>query len=402
MYIAISGNLGSGKTTIARGLASKFNCRVYPRSSYNASYIKDLFRQPERWTTEAQISFAVHKREAIREGLEQGEFFILDRTLEEDIQVFAERFHDDGSIDDRGIELIRRLGSDLAFGLEGPTMIVLCECPAYVCQERLLKRPRDYQGDYPPDHLAKLEGKLRAWSGEKRTPVLPIRTDLVDYREDAAIATLAREVDQLLHSSQSDQLDLFGTNTATQFLHQSGKVLPLPSLIRPKQVYLAAPYTGRATRREFASKGGALFSGEEYAESIPRSYRVQLTALANAIEAHGHKVLLPHRDINRWGSRALAPSEVASRCLAAVAASDCFIGLIAESFGSHAEMGYALGLGKPVLVLSSESDATSFFGSGIAAMPKVAVIAASSTWKLAEQLRATDPLSLMPPATRFW
>lgn len=398
MYIAVSGNLGSGKSTVAQGLARAFNYEVYPRRSYNRSYIEDLFREPSRWTTEAQISFMVHKHDEVREDLSRGRLFVLDRTFDEEVEVFAERFHDDGTIDDRSMDLLRRLAVDLRSRLEPPSLIVFCNCPVSVCEARLRERPRSYQDSYPPDHLLMLDRKLDEWIGrDLGDPVLVIDTDGIDFREHQSIVNLAREIDARLTRARSSQMDMFDdgpmVSTDGGYVPQSSA---MPSLLRPRQVYLAAPFTARAHRRTLSSPEEAgLFAGVESVESIPTAYRRQLTALARAIQSHGHDVLLPHRDINHWGKRGLPASEIARRCLEAVEVADCFIGLIAESFGSHAELAYALGLGKPALMLVSATEPTSFFGEGMAALPDVGVMRAKSVGALTRMLRQTDPLARM-------
>ncbi|MDB5438334.1 MAG: deoxynucleoside kinase [Caulobacteraceae bacterium] len=388
MYIAVSGNLGSGKTTVARGLAKAFACDVYPRGSYNRSYIEDLFREPKRWTTEAQISFMVHKHDEVRRALNSGRFFVLDRTFDEEVEVFAERFHDDGTIDNRSIELIRRIAADLRLRINPPDLIVYCDCPAAIAAERLILRPRSYQADYPPEHLEMLEARLRGWLEHQSTPVISVDTATIDYRDETNTVALAHSIDTRLTQTAPNQFDLFGA------LADGTPNVARSSLLRKRQVYLAAPFTARARTR-----GGPgarnLFDTEGLPDQIPTSYRRRLTGLAQAIEGHGHEVLLPHRDINRWGKRSLPGSEVARRCLAAVADADCFVGLIAESFGSHAELGYALGLGKPSLILVSSGDATSFFGQGMSALPNVSVLRAGSVTGLAKMLRESDPLARM-------
>lgn len=388
MYIAVAGNLGSGKSTVAKALGRAFACDVYPRRSYNKSYIDDLWREPKRWTTEAQISFMVHKHDAVREGLNRGRLFVLDRSFDEEVEVFAERFHDDGVIDTRGIELIRRLAGDLRLRIQPPDLIVFCDCPVDVAQARIDGRPRDYQGSYPPDHLRKIDARLRSWLRELSIPVMVVDTVTTDYRVSANAIKLAHKIDRALVRWTSNQADLFGESGGGDL------IVPRKSLLRKRQVYLAAPFTAHAKTSEVARED-YLFAGEGALEGIPQAYRRRLTGLARAIEAHGHAVLLPHRDINRWGKRSLPASEVAKRCLDAVAEADCFVGMIAESFGSHAELGYALALGKPTLVLLSARDTTSFFGQGMADYAGASVLRASSVTAITNKLRATDPLSLM-------
>jgi deoxyadenosine/deoxycytidine kinase len=397
MYIAVSGNLGSGKSTVAQGLARAFNCDVYPRRSYNKSYIDDLFREPTRWTTEAQISFMVHKHDEIRQGVGYGGLFVLDRTFDEEVKVFAERFYDDGTIDDRSIGLIRQLSQDLSSRLQPPALIVFCDCPVVVCEERLEMRPRSYQSSYPADHLNMLNTKLNEWIQKQLgVPVIRIDTDSTDFRDANNISELARRIDAQLTRIASTQLDLFESDPVGRDEAIQAGQGSRPSLLRQRQVYLAAPFTARASRRVLSKPGEvSLFAGTESVENIPTAYRRQLNALATAIESHGNDVLLPHRDINRWGKRALPASEIARRCLNAVAEADCFVGLIAESFGSHAELAYALGLGKPALVLVSDSEPTSFFGLGMTTLPNVAVIRGKTLSALIRTLRETDPVKHM-------
>ncbi|MEG8057049.1 deoxynucleoside kinase [Sphingomonas sp. 22L2VL55-3] len=389
MYIAVSGNLGSGKTTVARGLAKAFGCDVYPRRSYNRSYIEDLFREPARWTTEAQISFMVHKHDEVRAGLDSGKLFILDRSFDEEVEVFAARFHDDGMIDDRSMDLIRRLAADLRLRQTPPDLIVFCDCPVPILRERLLLRPRSYQDAYPPDHLSMLDGRLTSWLREQSVTVVTADTVAVDYREQANALTLARRIDFELARTRSNQLDLFDE------AEQDSRTSSARSLLRRRQVYLAAPFTAHAQKHGRLQEGSSLFSAENASEEIPSAYRRRLTGIARAIESHGHEVLLPHRDINRWGKRSMPGSDVARKCLAAVAEADCFVGLIAESFGSHAELAYALALAKPSLVLLSARETTSFFGQGMASLPGVGVLAGNSIAALTKSLKATDPLTRM-------
>lgn len=392
MYIAVSGNLGSGKTTVAQGLAKAFACELYPRRSYNRSYIEDLFREPQRWTTEAQISFMVHKHNEVRQGAERGKLFILDRSFDEEVEVFAERFHNDGIIDDRSMELLRQIAADLRQRLEPPSLIVFCGCPVSMCRDRLEARPRSYQTSYPDDHLQKLDDLLRAWISKQSIPVLVIDTLATDYRDEVNASELARQIDLRLTGATSGQLDLFSEGAEPSLNSTAVR----PSLLRKRRVYLAAPFTARATMKARVSPNdGYLFDGDGSTEDIPVAYRRRLTALARAIESHGHEVMLPHRDINRWGKRSLPTSEVARRCLTEVAEADCFIGLIAESFGSHAELGYALGLGKPSLILISSSDPTSFFGRGMASLQGVQTIEAKSVGALTTVIKQSDPLSKM-------
>jgi deoxyadenosine/deoxycytidine kinase len=406
MYIAISGNLGSGKTTLAKGLARELNCLVYPARPYDTTYIHDQLENPNRWTFEAQAAFLVHKCDAIREGTSRGRLFVLDRTIYEDLEVFAGRFYDDNMIDSRGMESLRRIYDDLVVNIDPPGIIIWCDCPPDLCAQRLKERPRQYQQMYPDDHLAKLQRKLADWLGSViDIPLLRVDTATYDFREARAIQRLALQLDAFVgRLSSSNQLDLFSSERSFVLREEADmfQVINVPEeakpnilgrLIRSKKVYLAAPFTSRAGSRSLNMlTDQRLFGEAEYIDSIPRSYRTKLLKLVRALENYGYQVFLPHRDINRWGRRAYPPSEIATRCLDAITNCDYFVGLIGESFGSHLELGVALGMNKPSVLLFADNIPTSFFGSGVSATDRVRVLRGKNILDLASKLRENDIL----------
>ena len=366
--------------------------------------------RPERWTFEAQASFLIHKYNEIKRGLSTGRLFVLDRTINEDIEVFARKFYDDGVIDTRSMDLLQQIYDDLLPTLLPPALILWCWCPPDVCAERLSNRPRPYQSRYPPDHVHKLAKRLCGWiQGVTEIPVLKINTAMTDFRTEDVVRRLASEIDQFVQEYHASvQPDLFSTvDLDLPMARGSGARLfevinlsPRPNtrfpakLMRQRSVYLAAPFTARAEPHRLNSDDDreSLFD-DEYIHVIGANYQKQLTRLASSIESHGYSVFLPHRDINGWGRRAYSPGEIASRCINAVAQADYFVGLIAESFGSHLELGVALGLSKPTVVLSVERIATSFFGNGVIDSGRVNFVRGRTIGEIASRLRRSDVLA---------
>lgn len=406
MYIAISGNLGSGKTTLARGLAREFNCLVYPIRPYDLTYVHDQFTDPKRWSFEAQAAFLVHKYNAIQEGLSRGRLFVLDRTIYEDLEVFAGRFYDDDMIDSRAMELLRRLYDHLIVNIDPPAFIIWCDSSSELCAKRLKDRPRQYQQMYPTDHLSKLHHKLVDWvRSVTDAPVLRVDTAAYDFREVAPVQRLALQLDAFAgRFSSSNQLDLFSSDErlavkeeADMFqvvcVPQGAKRNLLGRLIRPKKIYLATPFASSAKIRSLNSRANLrLFTEPENIDNIPRNYRTMLLKLVRALEGHGYEVFLPLRDINRWGRRTFAPAEIAAHCLDAISDCDYFVGLISKNFSQDLELGVALGMNKPAALLLAENIPTSFFGNGIATSNRVRVLHGKNILDLASKLRENDIL----------
>ena len=54
MYIAIAGNIGSGKTTLTEILTRHYNAKAYYEESNNP-YIGDFYNDMQRWAFHRQI-----------------------------------------------------------------------------------------------------------------------------------------------------------------------------------------------------------------------------------------------------------------------------------------------------------------------------------------------------------
>ena len=84
MYIAIAGNIGSGKTTLTEILTERYGARAYYEETNNP-YIGDFYEDMKRWSFQLQISFLGSRIEQTMDMLNNasGDIF-QDRTIYED------------------------------------------------------------------------------------------------------------------------------------------------------------------------------------------------------------------------------------------------------------------------------------------------------------------------------
>ena len=92
-YIAVSGNIGAGKTTLCGKLGKHFGWDVQYESTEDNPYLNDFYDDMKRWSFNLQIYF-LHKRyKGIVDILRGERTVIQDRTIFEDAEIFAPNLH---------------------------------------------------------------------------------------------------------------------------------------------------------------------------------------------------------------------------------------------------------------------------------------------------------------------
>jgi nucleoside 2-deoxyribosyltransferase len=122
-------------------------------------------------------------------------------------------------------------------------------------------------------------------------------------------------------------------------------------------IYLAGPFTQHFDASADGGHGDAPPSANAWKRTLLDT-EAQLTD-------RGWTCFLPHRDVSGWGLSSVEPSAVAIECLRAVRSSQVVLALPAHSFGTHVEVGFALGLGIGVVGVQEARQSHSFFAGAL-------------------------------------
>ena len=110
MYIAIAGNIGSGKTTLTQILTKRYDAKCYLEECDNP-YIGDFYEDMNRWAFNLQISFLgsrIQQTMGMISDCKSGVIF-QDRTIYEDAHIFADNLHEMGLMATRDIETYMKI-----------------------------------------------------------------------------------------------------------------------------------------------------------------------------------------------------------------------------------------------------------------------------------------------------
>lgn len=384
--IVICGNNGSGKSTLAEALSRALSIPRVPYSPRGRNYLSDLSANPSRWAFEAQIAFLTEKAIQLRHHLEQGQPVIVERSLSEDVHVYAKYFSESGDMDNRSAETFRIVAEHFLDVLPEPDLAIFCSCPIPEMLERVAIRNREDANLrlHSKERLTSLGHLYDDWAKNQAPANLyQIDTSIVDLRDPLMIEQVFHDLELLLGEDFGRiQLELFPQTRShpscslltpahdNRFLSNPKHTATFPvfgsgARIAPR-AYIAAPFTAIATPASIADKAAELFPHPPGHGIIPRGgYRTVLLNIERTLAQLGIVSLIPHRDVNQWGLRVLTPAEAMQGCTDHVQNCDLFVGLLGNSCGAHYEFGLAIGLGKPCIIITPHSMPASFLAQGV-------------------------------------
>ena len=123
MYIAISGNIGSGKTSLVEMLSSRLGYEPFFERIDNP-YLDSFYQDMARWSFNLQMSFLSKKTLQVKEIMDSKNDIIQDRTIFEEAYVFVRNLNRMGLMSTQDYELYMTFFDLLAAGIRRPDIIV--------------------------------------------------------------------------------------------------------------------------------------------------------------------------------------------------------------------------------------------------------------------------------------
>lgn len=178
MHIAISGNIGSGKTTLTRLLAKHYKWTPHFEDVEDNPYLDDFYREMQRWSFNLQIYFLNSRFRQVKEIRDSGQDIIQDRTIYEDAHIFAPNLHAMGLMPSRDFENYLSLFELMDSFVAPPDLLIYLRASIPTLVDQIQKRGREYENNIRIDYLNRLNERYEAWiSGYDKGKLLIINVD---------------------------------------------------------------------------------------------------------------------------------------------------------------------------------------------------------------------------------
>ena len=202
MHIAVSGNIGSGKTTLTKMLADHYGWLPRFEPVVENPYLEDYYRDIKRWAFNLEVFFL---KERFRDTLEllahPEQTTIQDRTIFEGVHVFVANNYAKGHFSDDDFATYMELFEQMMTFVTYPDLMIYLRAPLEHLVANIQKRGRDYEQTISLDYLKGLNERYEDFIYNKyKGKVMVVEVSGMDYKnrpED--FATITNRIDSMLY-----------------------------------------------------------------------------------------------------------------------------------------------------------------------------------------------------------
>jgi deoxyadenosine/deoxycytidine kinase len=162
-HIAVSGNIGAGKTTLSEMLGKQFNWEVQYEDTNTNPYLSDFYEDMQRWSFNLQIYFLNSRYQQILDIRKGDKTIIQDRTIYEDANIFAPNLHEMGLMSKRDFDNYSTLFQTMTSQVDPPDLLIYLKASIPTLVNHIQHRGRDYEGSISLDYLKRLNEKYNNW-----------------------------------------------------------------------------------------------------------------------------------------------------------------------------------------------------------------------------------------------
>ncbi|PZA06543.1 MULTISPECIES: deoxynucleoside kinase [unclassified Meiothermus] len=184
MYIAIAGNIGSGKSSLTTLMAKEYGLRPVYEAVDENPYLSDFYADMGRWAFHSQVFFLAKRLKQHLEEVNRHPRVVQDRTVFEDAAIFACNLYRQGYLSERDWQTYQQLYEGIAPALRKPDLLIYIRASLSTLQQRIAKRGREYERRIPTDYLRALNRLYEGWIGDYAlSPKLVLEGDRLDFVE---------------------------------------------------------------------------------------------------------------------------------------------------------------------------------------------------------------------------
>ena len=162
-HIAITGNIGAGKTTLCEKLSQHYGWDVQYEDAEENPYLNDFYHDMKRWSFNLQVYFLNSRYKQLLKIKNGDTIVIQDRTIYEDAFIFVPNLHEMGLMEQRDFNNYFSLFKSMLSQIGPPDLLIYLKASIPTLVSHIQDRGREYEGSMSLDYLRNLNNRYEHW-----------------------------------------------------------------------------------------------------------------------------------------------------------------------------------------------------------------------------------------------
>ena len=187
MQIAISGNIGAGKTELTKLLAKHYGYKTVTGPTEENPYLNSFYEDMRRWSFNMMVYTLYANIKQLDELNRNNVSFIRDSSLYDDAYIFAPNLQSMGLMTSRDLTTYTNLFEMTYSLLPQPDLLIYLKCDVPTLIRHIQKRGRELESGIRLDYLTNLNDRYEKWADNYEGKMLVVdmdECDFVESRED--------------------------------------------------------------------------------------------------------------------------------------------------------------------------------------------------------------------------
>ena len=150
-YIAIEGNIGAGKTSLAKKISIDFNSKLILERFADNPFLPKFYEEPDRYAFTLEMSFLAERYQQITDDLSQ--LNIFNDSIVSDYDIFKSLIFSKITLSEDEFVLYRRLFFSMYKDILKPDLYIYLNQNIDRLKENIKKRGRDYEQNIDSKYL---------------------------------------------------------------------------------------------------------------------------------------------------------------------------------------------------------------------------------------------------------
>ncbi len=180
-FIAIEGNIGAGKTTLAHQLAAYYQARIILEQFADNPFLPKFYKDKERYAFPLELSFLAERYSQLKDTLLNRELFhqmiVADYTIIKS-QLFARN-----NLNPDEYELFQRMAEIIKTQLPKPDLLIYLHTPIGKLQQQIRKRGRAYELNIADAYLEEIQEAYLQYLAHEEMRILMVDTSMADFNK---------------------------------------------------------------------------------------------------------------------------------------------------------------------------------------------------------------------------